>query len=263
MSRRYYPRRPARGSLPWLATLVVMAVFAAWQGYGRNLAVDSGSAQANATSSSASSPSASGSFASAFKAPMSYATALRYARQESVATPHLAGYSRDSQFGDWQKSSALCGYGTSRDYVLKRDMTNVVMNRYCKVQSGDFNDPYTGESMYFVKGEKTSSLVQIDHIVAVQDAWASGLWRSSRAGERVAYYNDPDVLQAADQTSNEAKGAGMDWDASSSPVWLPDNTAWHCDYMAKRAYIKHKYRLTMSSAEKTQTVNLLTQCAAR
>ena len=91
MSRRYYPRRPARGSVPWLATLVVMAVVAAWQGYGRNITADSGSAQANATSSSASSPSASGSFASAFKAPVSYATALRYARQESVATPHLAG----------------------------------------------------------------------------------------------------------------------------------------------------------------------------
>ncbi|MDN6468200.1 hypothetical protein [Bifidobacterium crudilactis] len=132
-------------------------------------------------------------------------------------------------------------------------MTNVVMNRYCKMQSGDLQDPYTSESMYFVKGEKTSMLVQIDHVVAVQDAWASGLWRSSRAGERVSYYNDPDVLQAA----------GVDWDVSSSPVWLPDNTAWHCDYMAKRAYIKHKYRLTMSSAEKTQTVNLLTQCAAR
>jgi hypothetical protein len=241
--------------------LIVMAVFAAWQGYGRNLTAGSGSAQATGTSSSASSPSASGSFASAFKAPMSYATALRYARQESVATPHLAGYSRDSQFGDWQKSSSLCGYGTARDYVLKRDLTNVVMNQYCKVQSGDFADPYTGQAMHFTKGEKTSSLVQIDHVVAVQDAWASGLWQSSRAGERVAYYNDPEVLQAADQTSNEAKGAGVDWDASSNPVWLPDNAAWHCDYMAKRAYIKHKYRLTMSQGEKTQTVSLLTQCS--
>ena len=97
--------------------------------------------------------------------------------------------------------------------------------------------------------------------MAVQDARASGLWQSSRAGERVAYYNDPDVLQAADQTSNEAKGAGMDWDASNSQVWLPSNVAWHCDYMAKRAYIKHTYNLTMSQSEKTQAVTLLMQCA--
>lgn len=125
-----------------------------------------------------------------------------------MATPHLSGYSRDIQFGDWQHNSSLCGYGTTRDYVLKRDLTNVAMNQYCKVQSGDFADPYTGQSVHFVKGEKTSTLVQIDHIVAVQDAWASGLWQASRAGERISYYNDPDVLQAADQTSNEAKGAG-------------------------------------------------------
>jgi hypothetical protein len=98
-------------------------------------------------------------------------------------------------------------------------------------------------------------------VVAVQDAWAPGLWQSSRAGERIAYYNDPDVLQAADQTSNEAKGAGIDWDASSDPVWLPSNSAWHCDYMAKRAWIKHKYNLTMSQVEKIQTITLLTQCA--
>jgi hypothetical protein len=88
--------------------LIVLAVFAAWQGYGRNLTAGSGSAQATGTSSTVASPSASGSFASAFKAPISYATALQYARQESVATPHLQGYSRDSQFGGWQHTIVPC-----------------------------------------------------------------------------------------------------------------------------------------------------------
>lgn len=264
MSRRYYPRRRRRSSASWIVVLVVLAVIGVWQGYGRNWQTTADTVQsASPTTVSASpAPSASGSFAVAFKAPISYATALQYARQESVATPHLAGYSRDSQFGDWQHSGALCGYGTTRDYVLKRDMTNVVMSQYCKVESGDFQDPYTGQSMHFVKGAKTSTLVQIDHVVAVQDAWASGLWQASRAGERISYYNDPQVLQASDESSNEAKGAGIDWDATSNPVWLPANTAWRCDYMAKRVYIKHKYRLTMSQTEKTQTVTLLTQCAA-
>lgn len=263
MSRRYRARR-RKSSAFWVLILVVLILIGVWQGYGRHQSTAAGTVQATSTATaSVSSSAGSGSFSAAFKAPVSYATALQYAQQESVATPHLAGYSRDSQFGDWQHNSSLCGYGTTRDYVLKRDLTNVVMSRYCKVQSGDFADPYTGRSMHFVKGEKTSTLVQIDHIVAVQDAWASGLWQASRAGERISYYNDPDVLQAADQTSNETKGAGIDWDATSNPVWLPSNVAWHCDYMAKRAYIKHKYQLTMSQGEKTQTVNLLTQCAAR
>ncbi|MFT8705185.1 hypothetical protein [Bifidobacterium aquikefiricola] len=106
--------------------------------------------------------------------------------------------------------------------------------------------------------------MQVDHVVTVQDAWASGLWQqSSRAEKRISYCSDPQVLQASDEDSNEAKGAGMDWDASSSPVWLPANNSWHCDYMAKRVYIKHKYQLTMSQTEKIQTVSLLTQCPAR
>lgn len=160
MSRRYYPRRGRGTSAPWIVILIVLTVIGAWQGYGWQQQTAAGMVQSTSSATgSVSSSAGSGSFASAFKAPVSYATALQYARQESVTTPHLQGYSRDSQFGDWQHNSSLCGYGTTGDYVLKRDMTNVVMNRYCKVQSGDFQDPYTGESMHFVKGEKTSTLV--------------------------------------------------------------------------------------------------------
>lgn len=264
MGRRYHSRRRKASASSWALVFIVLIVVGIWQGYGRHQSTAADTTQTtSSTSAPISSSAGSSSFSAAVQAPVSYATALQYAQQESVATPHLTGYSRDSQFGDWQHNSSLCGYGTTRDYVLKRDLTNVVMNQYCKVQSGDFADPYTGQSMHFVKGETTSTLVQIDHIVAVQDAWASGLWQASRAGERISYYNDPDVLQAADQTSNEAKGAGIDWDTTNNPVWLPANTAWHCDYMAKRAYIKYKYRLTMSQAEKTQTITLLTQCATR
>lgn len=257
MNRRSYSRRRSNTSIPWFVVLVVLIAIAVWQESDKHSDTVSDAVQSGASSSIS-----AGTFAPAFKAPISFSTALRYAQQEQIATPHVRGYNRDSQFGDWQHSSALCGYGTTRDYVLQRDMTNVVMNRYCKVQSGDFANPYTGQSLHFVKGTKTSNLVQIDHIVAVEDAWASGLWQSSRAGERVTYYNDPQVLQAADQKSNEAKGAGIDWGAANNPIWLPSNAAWRCDYMAKRVYIKHKYQLSMSKPEKNQSVNLLTQCAA-
>ncbi len=71
---------------------------------------------------------------------MSYATACGRRGRRVRPRLILPGYSRDSQFGDWQHNSSLCGYGTSRDYVLKRDMTNVVMNRYCKVESADWRE---------------------------------------------------------------------------------------------------------------------------
>ncbi|MFT8703858.1 hypothetical protein [Bifidobacterium aquikefiricola] len=270
MSRRHQVPGLSNSPLSWLAALIIVVLIAVWQGFGNaHSASDQASRSSNQASASSEasrtsdvlSGNAGASFAPAFKAPVSYAVALGYAQQSNVATPHIKGYSRNSQFGDWQKSSSLCGYGTTRDYVLQRDLTNVAMNQYCKVQSGDFLDPYTGKSMHFLKGPKTSDAIQIDHIVAVQDAWASGLWQTSRAGERVTYYNDPQVLQASDAASNEAKGAGVDWDAATNPVWLPSNIAWRCDYMAKRASIKHQYHLSMSQGEKAQTVNVLAQCA--
>lgn len=82
-----------------------------------------------------------------------------------------------------------------------------------------------------------------------------------QGGERISYYSDPQVLQASYESSNKAKGAGSNWDASSDPVRLPSNAAWRCDYMAKHAYIKHKYDLTLSRGEKIQTATLLSHCA--
>lgn len=204
-----------------------------------------------------------GSFSKEFRAPVDYATAARYAQDGPVEDrPHTGGYHRDSQFGDWRKQGGACPYATTRDRILQRDLTGVRLAPGCKVIAGDFQDPYTGRPMHFVKGPETSQQVQIDHIVSVHDAWASGLWRPERAGERADYYNDPDVLQASDGQSNQDKGDGIDWQAASDPVWMPRNKAWHCDYMAKRAYIKHKYRLTMSTAEQAQTVSVLNSCTA-
>ena len=197
-------------------------------------------------------------------APIDYTTAARYADGNPIdARPHTGGYHRDSQFGQWRKKGGACPYATTRDHILQRDLTAVKVSKGCRVLSGDFQDPYTGKTMHFIKGPETSQQVQIDHIVSVHDAWASGLWKPERAGERDDYYNDPEVLQAADGPSNQDKGDGIDWHAVRDPVWMPENRSWHCDYMAKRAYIKHKYRLTMTPAEREQTISVIESCADR
>lgn len=241
-----------------LVVMVVLLGLRAWRN-GPHGAPDVGGKP------SASVPAASHSGVDArFRAPVGYDEALQEAQAIPVMQPHPAGYSRDRQFGGkWAHRDGMCGYATVRDYVLQRDMDDVRLNpRTCVVMSGLFHDPYTGRTISFHRGADTSERVQIDHVVAVHDAWASGLWRSDRAGERAAYYNDPEVLQASDGDANQAKGDGVDWSATSNPVWLPQNTDWHCDYMAKRVYIKHKYGLSMGEAEHRQTVDMLNQCVA-
>lgn len=224
---------------------------------------------------------------SAAYAPISIQDALTTTENTQTATPHPKGYDRTNEFGGWADSSQLCGYGTTRDYILKRDMTNVSMDSQCKVQSGTLTDPYTGKTIRFQRDQyrkvngKTrkvsgdSTAVQIDHVVALNDAWASGLWKTDRKADRVKYANDPDVLLASQGEANNEKSMGVNlyakgvpsslkpkWKDSTPSVWLPSNKPYQCAYMAKRVYIKHKYGLTMSTWEKQETVSLLRQCVA-
>ena len=63
-----------------------------------------------------------------------------------------------------------------REDILARDLTDVayVTRNGCKVKSGVLNDPYTGKVIHFTRGQNTSAAVQIDHVVALQNAWQSG-----------------------------------------------------------------------------------------
>lgn len=205
--------------------------------------------------------------------PITITEALATAQAMPTATPHTDGYkaNRDTLFGGWANSPQLCGSATMRDQILKRDLTDTTLNSQCQVTAGTFTDPYTGQRMTFKRGKDTSSLIQIDHVVAVYDAYASGLWNRSQQ-ERETYANDSDVLLASQGKANMTKSEGINlngkggrngWTQSTPSIWLPDNLGYQCDYMAKRVHIKHKYNLTMSAWEKDETVAFLTQCAAQ
>lgn len=186
----------------------------------------------------------------------------------TTAKARQGGYDRERQFGGWASNG--CGSATTRDTILERDMTDVRKNAKCQVVSGTLADPYTGRTIHFTRGPKTSANVQIDHVVALQDAWASGA-RDWTQEKRVEYANSPDVLLASDGPANMAKGNGLDFNGTSRwltqktgapDVWMPDNTAYRCDYMAKRAQIKKQWGLTMTAREKQQTVSILASCVA-
>lgn len=199
-----------------------------------------------------------------------YDTALKQLDSIRVAQPRQGGYDRQPQFGGWMPTG--CGKATTRDMILARDLTDTVRNRECQVTSGVLADPYTGRPIRFKRGPSTSADVQIDHVVALQDAWASGArdWDQSK---RVRYANSPDVLLASDGPANMAKGVGVDfngtgryrdgWNIMAPDIWLPDNQAYRCDYMAKRVAIKHDWGLSMTAREKQQTVTFLAACRTR
>lgn len=186
----------------------------------------------------------------------------------ATAKARPGGYDRERYFGGWASNG--CGSATTRDTILARDLKGAVENPRCQVTSGTLTDPYTGRTIQFRRGRNTSSAVQIDHVVALLDAWESGA-RDWDQTKRVQYANSTDVLLASDGPANMAKGSGLDVNGtalyrsqnSGAPdIWMPDNKAYRCDYMAKRATIKSKWGLTMTPREKQQTVSVLSQCVA-
>lgn len=142
-----------------------------------------------------------------------------------------------------------------REDVLARDLTQVQYTAAgsCKVKSGTLQDPYTGTTIHFTRGVKTSSRVQIDHVVALNNAWESGAyaWNSEQLYK---YGNDSYNMLAVDGPANEQKS-----DASAA-YWLPANTDFQCDYVARQIGVKAKYELTVTNSEKKAMLKVLHGC---
>lgn len=161
------------------------------------------------------------------------------------------GYDR-SLFSDGWGDIGSCD---TRNYILARDLKNITWRSSpaCTVSAGTLNDPYTGKVINFVRGVATSNAVQIDHVVAVSDAWQKGAqqWNSAK---RYNFYNDPLNLLAVDGPTN---GQKSDSDAAS---WLPPRKTFRCAYVARQIAVKYKYSLWVTSSERSSMAAVLKTC---
>ena len=107
-----------------------------------------------------------------------------------------------------------------------------------------------------MRGVTTSEAVQIDHVVALGDAWQKGAQQWTSA-ERVAFANDPLELLAVSGPANQQKG-----DADTA-TWLPPNKAFRCAYVARQVAVKRKYRLWVTAAEEQAMIRVLSGCPAQ
>lgn len=158
-------------------------------------------------------------------------------------------YYRKLFYDSWGRTSNGC---STREAILARDLKDVNMND-CKVQTGTLADPYTGKNINFIRGQDTSSAVQIDHVVALSNAWATGAYQLSEE-MRYEISQDPLNLLAVDGSANQEKS---DQDASE---WLPENLAFQCQYVARQISVKYKYELWVTPSEKASMKNVLAKC---
>ena len=161
------------------------------------------------------------------------------------------GYDRD-QFGQRWLDADRNGCDTRND-ILARDLTAETLAGPCKVVTGVLADPYTATTINFVRGQDTSADVQIDHVVALSDAWQKGAQQLT-ADQRATFANDPLNLLAVDGPANAQK---RDGDAAT---WLPSNKAYRCSYVARQVSVKATYGLWVTQAEHDAVKRVLDTC---
>ncbi|MCW2848215.1 MAG: hypothetical protein JWR90_2189 [Marmoricola sp.] len=164
----------------------------------------------------------------------------------------MTGYDRD-RFGQTWLDTDRNGCDTRND-ILRRDLTSAQVRPgtgSCLVESGELADPYSGGTLHFSRGP--GDVVDIDHVVSLGNAWVTGAtgWEIRK---RAALANDPLNLLAVDASANRQKGDG------DAATWLPSNTAFRCDYVARQVVVKVKYGLWVTPPEKAAIGRILATC---
>ncbi|MEU5898369.1 HNH endonuclease family protein [Streptomyces venezuelae] len=179
-------------------------------------------------------------------APVSAATARTYLADLTVkAEGSSDGYSRD-KFPHWKTQSGACN---TREVVLKRDGTNVEQDSSCAATSGTWKSAYDGATW------TVASDLDIDHVVPLSEAWKSGAngWTTA---QREGFANDlarPQLIAVTDNV-NQAKG---DKDPAE---WMPPTASYHCYYARMWVDVKHHYKLTVNTEEKSKLSSVLSGC---
>jgi len=191
------------------------------------------------------------------QAPLEASTKTAAAVLEKLAVKGRApktGFDR-SQFGPAWSDVDRNGCDTRND-ILYRDLTSKVFKsgtRECVVLSGILLDPYSGEKITFVRGVGSSMDVQIDHVVALSNAWQTGAFKLSY-DKRLSLANDPINLLAVKGRLNSQKSDG------DAATWLPPRKDIRCAYVAQQIVVKAKYGLWVTPPEKAAMVALLAKC---
>ena len=163
------------------------------------------------------------------------------------------GYTR-AQFPHWSDPDRNgCD---ARNDILKRDLTDISYKagtRDCKVIAGQLLDPFSGKVITF---STTKVVIDIDHVVALSNAWQTGAAYFDKA-LRTQIANDPLNLLAVDSKLNRQKGDG------DAATWLPPSKRFRCAYVARQVAVKAKYKLWVTEPEKVAITKILSSCAGQ
>ena len=177
-------------------------------------------------------------------------TGLQLLARLATAPEHPGGYVR-TLFIHWIDADGD-GCDTRNEVLIAESRTRPRIRAGCSV-AGSWRSVYDGVTT------TSASSLDVDHVVALKEAWDSGAWAWTPA-RRQGYANDlgnSRSLRAVSAASNRAKG---DQDPAH---WLPPLTSFRCAYATDLVVIKVRWRLTVDTLERAALKRLLTACPAR
>jgi hypothetical protein len=158
-----------------------------------------------------------------------------------VEEPPRMGYERDL-FGEWADIDAD-GCDTACETYLSQRHANLP-----GIPDGGWRSPYDGVT------SNDPTVFQIDHVVALAEAWDSGAsnWTPQ---QRNAFYNDQDaelLLVTAESNQSKSDRDPAEWQPESRDSW--------CDFATRWTAVKVRYSLTADQAEVDVLRTMLRQC---
>lgn len=173
------------------------------------------------------------------------------ARLEIKGRAPKTGYTREEFYKTWPTVEGC----SLRQRIIRREVGDsaILADDKCTVVSGTFVEPYTGKTLEFKEKSEFSNGIQIDHVVALSDAWQKGAQQLS-ADERYNLATDPLNLLAVDAAANQQKSDG------DAATWLPSNKSFRCQYVARQVSVKFKYHLWVTQAEHDTIARILESC---
>ncbi|MEH1124158.1 HNH endonuclease family protein [Micromonospora sp. CPCC 206061] len=174
--------------------------------------------------------------------------------QEAVAALAVAaevneGYDRDLFHYGLDEDGNGCD--TRREVLLAEATVTPIVTGDCDIAGGQWYSYYENETY------EDASLVEVDHLVPLAEAWGSGAYRWAPA-TRQAFANDlgdPRTLAAVGTAVNQDKGA------QDVAGWLPPFADAQCRYLHDWVAVKTRWRLSVDEAEKTSLQTLAARCA--
>lgn len=160
-------------------------------------------------------------------------------------------YSRD-RFDHWIDADED-GCNTRYEVLIEKSTTPVTKSGRCTLSGGTWVSPYDG----FIATEVSG--IEIDHVVALAEAWRSGAsaWDDAK---RQDFANDIGVPYALVASSSSANQSKADRDPAK---WMPSDASYHCEYVTGWALTKYRWSLTVDEAERNALASILTgDCAA-